>query len=303
VRIARWLMLGAALVAALGGTCRAAALRPCERPAPTTAEQQDRTLRFAAIVKAELERSGRGVALIARSGIDLTRFGFRMSHAGVALKASRNGPWSVRQLYYVCDDALPRLFDQGMAGFLLGADAVGTAHVSVIFLPEPAAGALERTALDDAHALALLGAHYSANAHAFSVTYQNCNQWVAEMLAASWAPSEAGDNSAPRARAQRWLREQGYVPSDFEVGNPTLMWLAGFTALLHDDDHPAADVAAMRFRVSMPASIESFVASTVPGATRIEFCRDDRHAVIHRGWDPIAEGCRATMDDQSIGFD
>ena len=301
--IARRLLLGAVLTAVLVGPGRAAVLRPCGRAAPIGAEQQDLTLRFAAIVKAELERSGPGAVLIARSGIDLARFGFRTSHAGIALKASRNGPWSVRQLYYACDEARPRLFDQGVAGFLLGADAAAATHVSIVLLPETAAAALERATLDDVVALDLLGVRYSANAFAFSLDYQNCNQWVAEMLAASWAPPGESDVAAPRARAQRWLRERGYVPSVFEVGNPTLMWLAGLAELLHVDDHPAEDIAGLRFRVSMPASIEAFVASTVPGAQRIEFCRSDRHAVVHRGWDPIADGCRPGQDDELVALD
>ena len=94
--IARRLLLGAVLTAVLVGPGRAAVLRPCERAAPIGAEQQDLTLRLAAIVKAELERSGRGAVLIARSGIDFVCFGFCISHVGIVLKVSRNGCWSVR---------------------------------------------------------------------------------------------------------------------------------------------------------------------------------------------------------------
>ena len=44
------------------------------------------------IVKAELEKSGQRAALIARSGLDLARFGVRYSHAGVTLKGVENNP-------------------------------------------------------------------------------------------------------------------------------------------------------------------------------------------------------------------
>ncbi|HEY1392705.1 MAG TPA: DUF2145 domain-containing protein, partial [Methylibium sp.] len=91
-----------------------------------SAEQQDVLLRFGAIVKDELEKSGQSLVLITRSGLDLSRFGVRYSHAGLSLKASRNAPWSVRQLYYACDERKPRLYDQGMSGFLLGADDPST---------------------------------------------------------------------------------------------------------------------------------------------------------------------------------
>ncbi|MDT1899354.1 DUF2145 domain-containing protein, partial [Acinetobacter baumannii] len=79
-------------------------------------------------------------------------------------------------------------------------------HVSLLFLPEEDGAELERAARDKRLALALLAGKYSANAHAYSTTYQNCNQWVAELLAGAW-----GGVSGERVReqAQDWLRAQG----------------------------------------------------------------------------------------------
>ena len=93
----------------LSGVAHSAALQLCESPQQPDATQQDKALRLAAIVKAELAASAGGVALISRSGVDLSRFGFRHSHAGFALKASRNAPWSVRQLYYAWDSVVREL--------------------------------------------------------------------------------------------------------------------------------------------------------------------------------------------------
>jgi hypothetical protein len=174
----------AAGAAALWATAApAAALRYCDRPAEASPAEQDRLLRVGALIKAELEASGQRVALIARSGLDLRRFGVRYSHAGVSLQASPNTPWSVRQLYYACDERRPRLFDQGLAGFLLGVDDPALGYISIVLLPAADSAALERAALDNARALSLLGGTYSANAHPWSLRYQNCNQWLAELLA------------------------------------------------------------------------------------------------------------------------
>jgi len=126
------------------------------------------------------------VALIARSGLDLSRFGVRYSHAGFSLRASENTPWSVRQLYYACDEQKPRIFDQGMSGFLLGTDNPAVGYVSIVFLPTDEAAELEHAALDNRQALRLLSPTYSANAYPFSVRYQNCNQWVMELIASAW---------------------------------------------------------------------------------------------------------------------
>jgi len=154
-----------------------ASLQLCERSAPKTAQQQDRVLRFAALVKRELDESGQAVALISRSGVDLHRFGVRYSHAGVSLKTNGNAAWSVRQLYYACDEGRPRLYDQGLAGFALGDDDATLGYVSIVLLPDAQARELQAAALDNARALRLLAATYSANAYPFSLRYQNCNQW------------------------------------------------------------------------------------------------------------------------------
>lgn len=285
------------------GVCHADSLRFCDRQAELSAGQQDKLLRFGAIIKAELEKSDRSLALIARSGLDLSRFNVRYSHAGLSLKASQNTAWSVRQLYFACDEGKPRLYDQGLSGFLLGTGDRSIGYVSIVLLPPAEAAELERMALDNRHALQLLGATYSANAYAFSQRYQNCNQWVMELLAAAWGglADDADDNR--RARAQHWLKSKGYAPSVFEVGSRLLMWLGNFIPWLHSDDHPGEDIERLVFRVSMPASIEAFVRLIVPDATRMEFCHTDRHVVIRRGWEPIAEGCQPGAEDTVIALE
>ncbi len=265
---------------------------------PLSATQQDRLLGFAAVAKAALEASGHRLALVSRSGLKLARFGIRYSHAGVSLKANANGPWSVRQLYYACDEGQPRLYDQGLAGFLFGTEDPSLGYLSIVLLPEPSASGLERAALDSARALSLLGADYSANAYAFSTRYQNCNQWLAELLAGAW-----GGGSADRDSAQRWLAEQGYAPPPVEVNSRALMFAAGFVPWLRMDDHPRDDLQAMRFRTSLPAAIEAFVRAQVPAAERIELCHDSRRVVIRRGWTPIDDGCVPAAGDRVVALD
>jgi hypothetical protein len=294
-----------ALVFAFGsGSCAAAALRYCDPPTTLSAAQKDRLLRFGALVKTELEQSGQGLALISRSGLDLSRFGQRYSHTGFSLKDSENAPWSVRQLYYACEERKPRLFDQGMAGFVLGADDPSISHVSLVFLPDEPAAKLAHAALDNRLALQLLGGTYSANAYPFAARYQNCNQWVLELLAVAWgALAEVGPPEQARERAQAWLKAQAYAPTRFEVASRALMFAGGFVPWLHSDDHPPEDVEQMVYQVSMPASIEAFVQARVPGATRVEFCRTDRQIVVHRGWTPIADGCQPGADDSVVRLD
>jgi hypothetical protein len=271
----------------------------CDQPAALNAAQQARLLQVSAIVKDVLERTGQRVALISRSGLDLGRLGLRYSHAGYTLRASANGPWSVRQLYYACGEGRPRLFDQGLSGFLFGTDDPASGALSLVFLPPDAADALERAALDTRQALALLGATYSANAYAWGQQYQNCNQWAVELFATARGALVEAD----RAAAQQWLRTQGYAPSVIDLGFAPLRWLSAFSPWLHNDDHPADDLQQARYRVSMPASIEAFVQATVPGATRVEVCHAGARVVIHAGWTPIGDGCAPGDGDTVVALD
>jgi hypothetical protein len=295
--------IGAALLALGCAGASASSVAFCDQGAhPLSARQHDRLLRFAAVVRAELEASDGASAIVARSGLDLERFGQRYSHAGVSLRTSENGRWSVRQLYFACDERVPRLYDQGVAGFVAGTEDPALGYVSITLLPPDSAEALAQRALDNASSLGLLGAAYSANAYAFSERYQNCNQWVAELLALAWGGLDAAEPDARRA-AQRWLHDAGYAPTLFDASSLLLTIARPFVPWVHVDDHPAAERTARRYLVSMPASIEAFVRAQMPAAQRIEICHSDDRIVVHRGWDPVAEGCIARDDDQVIKLD
>jgi hypothetical protein len=290
------LRLAAAALACWSTSALAGGLVFCDRSTDISAAGQDRMLRFSAVVKEELERSGGQVALVARAGTDLSRFGIRYSHAGIALRASPNGAWSVRQLYYACDESRPRVFDQGMAGFVVGADAARLGHVSLVMLSGPQAATLEAAALDKPLALTLLSGDYSANAYAWGTRYQNCNQWVMEMLAGAWG------NRRSRDEAQQWLREQDYEPEAVRIPGQALMFAGQFIPLVHLSDHPRDDIYALTMRVSMPSSIEAFAHREVPQAQRVEMCYDTQRMVVHRGWQPLGPGCEPLPGDEVIAF-
>jgi len=270
----------------------------CDRSVALSAGQQDKLLRFAGVVREELGDAD--AALVSRSGLDLSRFAIRYSHAAVAWRDSA-GSWSARQLYYACDERRPRIFDQGLAGFAMGIDDPALGYIAIVRLPPAAAATLRRTVLDTPRALRLLAAEYSANAYPFSLRYQNCNQWVIELLAMAWG--DLADGMELRARAQTWLRSANYAPAPVAVGSRLLMLAAPFIPFIHLDDHPAPERDAMMLRVSLPSTIEAFVHARLPGAERIELCHDGRQVVVHRGWTPMAPGCTAGEGDRVVLLD
>jgi hypothetical protein len=270
----------------------------CEAAAEPSAERLALALRLAAAVRAELARHEAPVALVARAGLDLRLFGQRYSHAGLSLRVHPDGPWTVRQLYFACDEGRPRIFDQGLAAFLAGNEMRQGPQLAVV-LPGPAASlALARATRDDALALRLLGTSYSANAYAFAARHQNCNQWVAELLAAAWGGVPAQGDA--RVQAQAWLRARGFEPTVFGLAWPPLRPLAAFVRWVREDDHPEEDLLAWRYRVVMPQSLERFVRQVEPGSTRLEFCLNGSRLVVRQGWEPMPESCTPGPGDRIV---
>ncbi|RYF78185.1 MAG: DUF2145 domain-containing protein [Comamonadaceae bacterium] len=274
-------------------------LTPFCQPSNTqNAQAQDRVLRFAGAVQQVLEASGEEVALISRSGLDLTRFNLRYSHAGVMLKRGSEVPWSVRQLYFDCEEGYPRLFDQGLAGFLMSADSPDRGFISLVFLPREAADLLLRAAQDRQRALRLLAAAYSANAYPFSLRYQNCNQWVAELLATAWG--ELPDGPDLRQRAQDWLKTVHYRPTAVQIDSHLTKFAGGWMPFLHLDDHPPEAQFGMTLQVSMPDSLEDFVHARLPQARRVELCHDREKIVQREGWQRLGAGCTPGAGDRMV---
>lgn len=269
----------------------------CRTSTPLSAVDQDRLLRMSAVLRQTLEDSGSPAVLISRAGLDLARFGIRYSHAAIAWRDAR-GEWSARQLYYDCDAGQPRLYDQGLAGFVMGMDDPQRSYLSVVPLPGSAAQAVHDALLDAPRALRLLAARYSANAYAYGLDYQNCNQWVVELLAMAWGGLPDGGDL--RARAQDWLRGAGYAPEPVHVDSHVLMFAAGFVPLLHLRDHPEDDRFALRLRVSLPATVETFVRQRLPQAERTELCLAGDGVVAHPGWTPLGDDCRPGEGDRLL---
>lgn len=293
------LAIGGAAHAGSGHAARSGSPQFCDRSRDLAAADQDRLLRFAAVVRDQLATVGDGVALISRSGLELSRFGIRYSHAAIAWRDAE-GRWTARQLYYACDEGRPRLYDQGIAGFVLGSDDPNRGYLSIVVLPAAAAEPLRRAALDTPLALRLLAGRYSANAFAFGLRYQNCNQWVAELLATAWGRLD--DDGEPRARAQAWLHAAGYAPQAVSVSIAQYLGSA-FVPLVHVDDHPEAERSALRFRISLPATIEAFAHQRYPASERIELCHDATRIVVRRGWAPAPDGCQHRDGDRVIALD
>lgn len=223
----RRLLLALLLAVAAG----AHAGQRCEAT-PMSARAVERSLDLAQRSLQALDASGAQVALIARMGQDLTQYGLRYSHVGLAWRDHPAGRWVVVHLLNDCGTAHSALYNEGLGNFFL--TDLYQYHAQLI-LPAPEMQQRLAQALAARTPMRLHQPRYNMLAYTWSTHYQNSNQWVLEMLAAAGA--EAG-HVATRAEAQQWLRAAGYQAAPVHVGTATRLGARLFRANVAFDDHP-----------------------------------------------------------------
>ncbi|MBB5204063.1 hypothetical protein HNQ51_001356 [Inhella inkyongensis] len=289
-------------LALLCGTAQAEALRACNPGPPPSLRQQDRLLQLSQLIQQDLEARGARLAVVARAGTDLRRFGVDYSHAGLALRHNPQGPWAVRQLYYDCEARQSALFDQGLTGFLLGSEGADQGRLLVLLLPAEAEGLLEQAALDRERALALMGPQYVANAHPDDALRQNCNQWLAELLAEAWGAAGRPEPT-PRERAQAWLRDQGHAVQPVQLSTGLWFVAAAFVPWLSQQGHPPEDRAALQLRTTLPRDLHALLQRQHPQLQRVEWCHVQSRAIRRENGAPLGEGCLTQAGDRVMALD
>jgi hypothetical protein len=211
--------------------------RSCEARKPTgTSIERGLTLaeRTLAALEAEHARSGMQVAVLARAGQDLGKYGLRYSHLGLAYRTTdgRGQPvWRVVHKLNQCGTADAAIYRQGLGEFFLddlfryeAAWAVPTPEVQQRLL------ALLR---DERRATGLHQRPYSIVAYPWATRYQQSNQWAIETLAAAMEPA-----AQSREQAQAWLKFKGYQPTTLRLGPLTRLGGRVSAANVAFDDHP-----------------------------------------------------------------
>lgn len=219
------LMLTVALLAAPA----AQAGRNCDARKPTAATLE-RGLGLAERTLTALDASGAQVVVLARAGQDLTKYGVRWSHLGLAYK-SPDG-WRVLHKLNQCGTAHADLYRQGLGEFFL--DDLWR-HEAVWAVPTPEVQAKLLALLqDERRATALHHRPYSIVSYAWGRQYQQSNQWAIETLALAMEPG-----AATREAAQAWLMFKGYQPTTLRLGPLTRLGGRVGSANVAFDDHPS----------------------------------------------------------------
>ena len=208
--------------------------RSCESKKPSS-QTVERGLTLAAKTLEALNASGEKVVFLARAGQDLSKYGVRYSHLGLAWQqADDQGgtTWRVLHKLNECGTSDSAVYRQGLGEFFL--DDLWRFEAAWL-APTPEVQARLLALLDEpARSISLHHKPYSLVSYVWGHKYQQSNQWAIETLALAMEPQVH-----TRDQAQAWLQFKGYQPTTLRLGPLTRMGGRMTAANIAFDDHPS----------------------------------------------------------------
>ena len=202
-------------------------------------------------------QDGVDVAIAARGGQDLTRYGLRHSHLAIVLRDAA-GQWQALHLLNRCKSDSSQLYREGLVN-LVGESALHT-DLRVGIPSAPVRAALRALPQGDASAARVLHQpRYSMLAWPGGDDYQNSNQWVLEVVAAAIAQARDGQHLDNRAAARRWLAARHFQPSVLHIGLGKRLGARWFADNVAVSDHPARERISGNYSVVTVESVFDFL--------------------------------------------
>lgn len=231
--------------------------RSCEaKPITILALQQG--LGLAERTASALDASGARVVVLARAGQDLSRYGLRWSHLGLAYRTGAG--WRIVHKLNECGTSHASLYRQGLGEFFLD-DPHRHEAAYVVLAPELGSRVLDALA-DNRSIERLNNPAYSMVAHTWATTYQQSNQWAIETLASLLEP-----DASTRQRAQAWLQLKGYRSGTLRIDAFTRLGARMTRANVAFDDHPAAKRFSDRIETVTVDSVFDWMSRSGLGGT------------------------------------
>ncbi len=205
--------------------------------APPKPESIQKAFQAAFKLHQKLEAAQPQIALVARVGQDLSKYGVRYSHIAFVRKDAASNQWRTVHLLNACNSNQSALWFEGLANFFL--DDLH-AYESLLIIPSPAAQAKLLPLVNDENAIkAMHQPLYNMVAYPFAEKYQNSNQWALELLAQALSQQAAFVSPITnRKQAQQWLKLTNYEPTTMKLGAMTRLGARMFKANVAFDDHP-----------------------------------------------------------------
>lgn len=237
-------LLSLAAVAHAGAGCRVESVGAQELAHATA---------LALDMRERLEARNEPVALVARVGTDLSRFGLKFSHVAFVLRDHPDGRWTVVHLLNRCGTDRSAIYAEGLVNFHL--DGLLSDDTAVVWLA-PALSANLVALLSNADPRALHQPRYSAIARPDSRDFQNSTAWLLETLEVARHGGNAGSG---RSLAQRLMRADGFEPDLLHI--PYTQRLVGALSMpnVSFTDHPLGTRLSGRYPVVTVDAIFRFL--------------------------------------------
>ena len=227
---ARITRIAAAALLALAAAAPAHAGRSCEHKPPRV-DAIERSMALAQRTAQALDASGADVVVLARAGQNLSEYGLRYSHLGLAYRDGNR--WRVVHKLNQCGTAQAAVYRQGLGEFFL--DDLYQYEAALVVLSPAVQQHLLPALRDNQRAVQLHTPAYSMVAYPWAQRYQQSNQWALETLAMA-----QDDAAGTRPRAQAWLQLQGYQPTTLHISAFKRLGGRMTAANIAFDDHPNA---------------------------------------------------------------
>jgi hypothetical protein len=207
--------------------------RSCEAKKPSS-QTMERGLTLAAKTLESLNASGAKVVVLARAGQDLSKYGLRYSHLGLAWQQPDGHgatTWRVLHKLNDCGTADASIYRQGLGEFFL--DDLWRFEAAWVAPTPEVQGRLLTLLQEPTRSISLHHKPYSIVSYAWGRKYQQSNQWAIETLALAMEPQIKS-----REQAQAWLQFKGYEPTVLKLGPLTRLGGRVGSANVAFDDHP-----------------------------------------------------------------
>ncbi len=228
--------------------------RTCE-PASVSSAELGRRVEWALEIRRHLEALDPQLALVARVGSDVSKYGLKYTHMGFVWRDHPKGRWGLVHMLNTCGEATSDVYDQGLLNFLLD-DPFRLDVLILVPTPELQAAIVRR--LENGAGLRFRNAAYSMIAYPFSTRYQNSNQWLLEIVAA--AESDLSRQPvADRAGAQALYRRSGYRGTALRISGFERAFAGLGRANVRFEDHPAAAARDGRYETVTVESVRAYL--------------------------------------------
>ena len=205
----------------------------CTERAATPAQLADAAA-TARRVQSALEQRNAPVALLARAGTDLAKYGLHYSHVAFVVRDHSNGRWTVVHLLNRCGTDRSGIYAQGLVNFFM--DDLVNQDARVVWLQSGFADRLARELAGPAP-LRLHEPRYNVISRPDRRVSQNSTAWVLDQLAAArLAPGTGVD----RQRVQAMQQAEGFQPDLIHIAYGQRVLGGLFSANTHFNEHPIA---------------------------------------------------------------